>query len=161
MSLHDRLGKYAAQPWHRAYLAKAYKASWELVVETGENPLDGLQRPRVLLCGSGSAETTATCAEAVRRVAPDAALVVIDSSNAPLRASAAQTKAEYLQADARALPFADGSFHWIETDFFLQYFDEAGKRALFAECIHDGIFTRRLIRKDIIFRLTDQLIKIF
>jgi SAM-dependent methyltransferase len=146
-TFHERLQRFARSPLHSRYLRAAYAGSLTEARRLGPDPLAG-RRPRVLLCGTGSAQTTTTflghLAEAHGAVQP----LVLDLGGEPLRASrAAGAKAAYLQADALALPLQDGCLDLVESDFFLQYFDGAGKRRLLGEWARvlsrDGVITTR------------------
>jgi ubiquinone/menaquinone biosynthesis C-methylase UbiE len=132
--LHQSLASYARHPWHARVLRYAYASSHALLRATGADPL-ARARPRVLLCGTGSLETSATFLEFVLGRAPCAQVTVVDLAEAPLRASAAHlaNQVELVRADARHLPFSAATFDLVESDFFLQYFNLAGKRAVLGE----------------------------
>ena len=131
--LHRRLERWSGFRLHRWYLAAAYRAGYEQLRRMGADPL-ARAGARVLLCGTGSAETSLAFARFVRERNPSASLVVLDLSARPLVASRALVPgAGWLRADARALPIAGESIDLIETDFFLQYFEPEAKRVIAAE----------------------------
>lgn len=132
-TFHQRLQRFAQSPLHRGYLRAAYAASLQEARRLGPDPLSG-PRPRVLLCGTGSAQTTTTFLEHLHEAHGAVQPLVLDLGGEPLRASrAAGANAAYLRADALALPLEDGCLDLIESDFFLQYFDGSGKRRLLGE----------------------------
>ncbi len=121
-----------------------YSASVRLVTRQGwPDPL-GRMAPRVLLCGSASPYTTRAFARFVGERHHGAHIDVLDISPYALEQSAQFLKARgeteavavdisFVEGDALHMPFADASFDWIETDFFLQFFSAAEKRRLFGE----------------------------
>jgi ubiquinone/menaquinone biosynthesis C-methylase UbiE len=132
-TFHARLQRFARSPLHRRYLAVAYTHSLEDARACGADPLAGT-RPRVLLCGTGSAQTTAAFLGHLARARGAVEPLVLDLSHEPLRAAMASgARASFARADARDLPLEDGSVDLIESDFFLQYFDTEGKRRIVRE----------------------------
>lgn len=136
---HARHEKYAAADWHRRFLRNAYQHSYRLLEELGCSPLE-LERPCVLLCGVGAPATTLEYAEFLRARRPATRLFVVDVALQPLMASQAALGARSplagvacFCADARSLPFADGSFDLVETDFLLQFLSAHDRRAVLRE----------------------------
>lgn len=135
-----------------------YAASLRLVARQGwPNPLGPMAAaPRVLLCGSASPYTTLTFARFVGRRQPQAHIDVLDISPYALDQSARYLKARqqpesveiaFVEGDALSMPFADSTFDWIETDFFIQFFPAAEKEQIFREWARvlkpGGIITTR------------------
>jgi SAM-dependent methyltransferase len=93
--------------------------------------LDGQPRPRLLDVGCGSADL----ATRVRQQRAQARVVVVDLK--PLHLSEAPSGLHRVAADARRLPFADGSFDVVMASLFLHHFDDeelpALLRSLFAQ----------------------------
>jgi ubiquinone/menaquinone biosynthesis C-methylase UbiE len=150
---YQRHGNYAAAAWHRRFLENAYRRSYEALEGLGCSPLN-LPRPRVLLCGVGAPATTLEFAAFLCARQPSPRMFVVDIMLPPLVASQAALKAQlplanvtFLCADARALPFPDGSFDLVETDFLLQFLAAADRRAVLHEWVRvlrpgGGMMTR-------------------
>jgi SAM-dependent methyltransferase len=132
-TFHGQLQRFARSPLHRRYLTAAYAHSLAQARTLGDDPLAG-RRTRVLLCGTGSAETTAAFLGHLASARGAVEAFVLDLAAEPLRASMASGAAAFFaRADARDLPLEDRSVDLIESDFFLQYFDAQGKRRIVAE----------------------------
>jgi ubiquinone/menaquinone biosynthesis C-methylase UbiE len=136
---YQRHGKYAAAAWHRRFLKNAYQRSYQALEDLGCSPLK-LPRLRVLLCGVGAPATTLEFAAFLCARQLSTRLFVVDVALPPLVASRAALEAEspladvtFLCADARALPFPDGSFDLVETDFLLQFLVSSDRRAVLHE----------------------------
>ena len=136
---HQRHRRYATAAWHRRFLRSAYRRSYQALQGLGCNPLDR-PRPRVLLCGVGAAATALEFADFLGSRQPSVRLFVVDLAMPALAASGAALRARrplldvtFTCADARALPFADGSFDLVETDFLLQFLGPADRRAVLRE----------------------------
>src|SRR5262249_31420296 len=119
-----------------------YTASIRLATRQGwPDPLDRTA-PRVLLCGSASPYTTRAFARFVSGRQRKAHIDVLDISPYALDQSAQFLKARgetaamdisFIEGDALNMPFADESFDWIETDFFIQFFSAAERCHIFRE----------------------------
>jgi ubiquinone/menaquinone biosynthesis C-methylase UbiE len=136
---HQRHRRYATAAWHRRFLRSAYRRSYEALQGLGCRPLDR-PRSRVLLCGVGAAATALEFADFLGGQQPSARLMVVDlampaltASGVALRACQPPLDVTLACADARALPFADGSFDLVETDFLLQFLGPADRRAVLRE----------------------------
>lgn len=121
-----------------------YASSLRFVARQGwPNPLGAMAAtPRVLLCGSASPYTTLTFARFVGRRQLQAHIDVLDISPYALDQSARYLKTHqqpetveiaFVEGDALRMPFADATFDWIETDFFIQFFPAAEKAQIFRE----------------------------
>jgi SAM-dependent methyltransferase len=133
-----------------------YMASERLIQQVGwPDPL-AQEVPRVLLCGTASPYTTLTFARFVSRRNDAAHIDVLDIASLTLHQSEGFLREypdidmghiAFVEADARAMPFADEQFDWIETDFLIQFFSAQQKLALFREWYRvlkpDGIITTR------------------
>lgn len=136
---YERHGKYAAAAWHRRFLKNAYRRSYHALEDLGCSALK-LPRLRVLLCGVGAPATTLEfaaflCARqlSTRLFVADMALPPLVASRAALAAQPPPGDVTFLCADARALPFPDGSFDLVETDFLLQFLAAPDRRAVLHE----------------------------
>lgn len=136
---YQRHGKYAAAAWHRRFLKNAYRRSYKALEDLGCSPLN-LPRARVLLCGAGAPATVLEFAAFLCDRQLSTCLFVADVAQPPLVASQAALEAQspladvtFLRADARALPFPDGSFDLVETDFLLQFLASADRRVVLHE----------------------------
>lgn len=135
---HSRSAFYAGHWLHRWYLRRAYEATYDLVRQLGRDPLS-LPAPRVLLCGTGSAQTTHTFVTFIRERAPNALITVLDLNAIPLESSREQlsriciSNIRFVRANALKMPFEAASFDLIETDFFLQFFSNETKPRLIRE----------------------------
>jgi SAM-dependent methyltransferase len=119
-----------------------YSASIRLATRQGwPDPLDRTSL-RVLLCGSASPHTTRAFARFVSGRQRKAHIDVLDISPYALDQSAQFLKARgettamdisFIEGDALSMPFADESFDWIETDFFIQFFSAAERYQIFRE----------------------------
>jgi len=136
---YQRHGKYAAAAWHRRFLKNAYQRSYKALEDLGCIPLN-LPGARVLLCGAGAPATVQEFAAFLCARKLSTYLFVADVAQTPLVASKAALEAQsplagvtFLRADARALPFPDGSFDLVETDFLLQFLPSADRRVVLQE----------------------------
>ncbi len=136
---YERHGKYAAAAWHRRFLRNAYRRTYEALENLGCSPLTP-PRPRVLLCGVGAPATAVEfaaflCARqlSTRLFVVDVALPPLVASLTALEAQSALTDVTLVCADARALPFSDGSFDLVETDFLLQFLAPPDRRLVLHE----------------------------
>lgn len=134
------------------------------------DPLAG-ELPRVLLCGTASPSTTFTFARFVSKRSNMAHIDALDISPYVLSQSAHYLKfhpdidaarISFVEGDALCMPFADESFDWIETDFFLQFFSAQEKAVLFQEWYRvlkpGGIVTTRdwlMERQDLLERVVE------
>ena len=119
-----------------------YTTSIHLATRQGwPNPL-GRPDTHVLLCGSASPYTTRAFARFVSGRQRNAHIDVLDISPYALDQSAQFLKARgetaamdisFVEGDALSMPFADESFDWIETDFFIQFFSAAERSHIFHE----------------------------
>lgn len=154
---HARHEGWAASSPLRAYLRRSYAWSAKQLAAAGR-PLSTTGPLRVLLCGTGSAATTAEFCHFAESVNARAELWVVDVDVRPLLASRRAEpavrygKVHWTVADARALPFPDASFDWVETDFLLQFHDFADKAAIVREWARvlagTGVVTTREWVKD-------------
>ena len=156
---YTRHGKYAAAAWHRRFLENAYRRSYRALEETGCRPLD---RPpaRVLLCGVGAAATTTQFSAFLEGHQDCARLVVMDLAMRPLVSSRdalcphpPADRTSFVRADARALPFSDGSFDLVETDFLIQLLSPAERGVVLREWARvlrpgGGLMTRDWVRRE-------------
>jgi ubiquinone/menaquinone biosynthesis C-methylase UbiE len=112
--------------------------------------------PRTLLCGTASPYTTIAFVRFVRAHNIMASINILDISSYSLNQSEHllkmsrdidNTNISFVEGNALNMPFADGYFDWIETDFFLQYFSSNERIALFKEWYRvlkpEGIVTTR------------------
>lgn len=96
----------------------AFVAPWSLV---GFAPAEGA---RILDLGCG---TGAMAAEIARRF-PGRAIVGLDASKAQLAVARARHPiAEYVEGDARAIPFADGSFDHVHVSWLFEHVADLAK----------------------------------
>jgi len=126
----------------KAQLRVFYRTSSYLITHLGwPDPLSK-DAPQILLCGTASPYTTATFARFVRKRNSMATITVLDISSYALSQSESllrsyqdidQTKVSFVEADALNLPFPNGHFDWIETDFFIQFFSASEKVILLKE----------------------------
>lgn len=138
---HQSFGKFAERPHQRRYLENAYRRSLELVKEAGwDNPITK-PNAEVLLCGTGSSETSSTFVRIIKGLNPDAAIHILDREQFPLDKSRERLTSElggqmdgieFHQEDALHTSF-DSEISAIETDLFLQFFDPEAKQALINE----------------------------
>jgi SAM-dependent methyltransferase len=138
------------------HLRSSYRKSLEQLHSLGwPDPLMR-EEPRILLCGTASAHTTITFARFINAYQQKAQLDVLDISAYPLQQSQRllqhcrdldQMHISFVESNALQMPFSDGCFDWIETDFFLQFFSSMEKEALFREWYRllkpGGIITTR------------------
>lgn len=119
-----------------------YEASNNLVKQQGWETLAEKDHPSVLLCGTGSSETSSRFVHFVRGKNPSAKITILDLQEYPLLASREQLRKEldgnldgiaFVQTNALTMPFEDSSFDMIETDFFLQFFSSEQKANLLKE----------------------------
>lgn len=131
---HARYRSYAGSGPHRRYLQRAYAFSLERARAMGRDPLRK-ERPRVLLCGTGSAATTEEFVRFVRAQRAAAEIHVLDLNPAPLLASARALGDSvcFVRADGRLAPYPGGAFDLIETDFLLQFLSPEAKAELARE----------------------------
>jgi ubiquinone/menaquinone biosynthesis C-methylase UbiE len=136
---HERHGRYAAAPWHRRFLRHAYHRSFELLDAVGWR---GSARAgsKVLLCGTGAAATSVEFATSLTRALPEPSLIVVDlapaaltTSRSALRKVPMRINAQFVCADAKALPFADSRVDLVETDFLLQFLNGDDRRSVLRE----------------------------
>ena len=126
----------------KAQLRVFYCASSHFINNLGwPDPLSK-KAPQILLCGTASPYTTVTFARFVQRHNSMASLEVLDISPYSLRQSESflgtcqdidPTRVSFVEGDALNLPFSEGRFDWIETDFFIQFFSTEEKDTLFKE----------------------------
>ena len=140
----------------KAQLRVFYRTSSCLINHLGwPDPLSK-DAPQILLCGTASPYTTATFARFVRKRNITASIDVLDISPYALSQSESllrtyqgidQTKVSFVEGDALNMPFPNGHFDWIETDFFIQFFSVQEKVTLFNEWFRilkpGGIVTTR------------------
>ncbi|MEK7605524.1 MAG: class I SAM-dependent methyltransferase [Patescibacteria group bacterium] len=139
---HQSFGKLAERPHQRRYLENAYKRSLGLVQEAGwENPI-AQPDAEVLLCGTGSTETSSTFVRTIRDLNHDAKIHILDREQFPLDRSRERLGRElgeqmdgieFHQEDALHTSFADSEISAIETDLFLQFFPPDAKAELLKE----------------------------
>jgi ubiquinone/menaquinone biosynthesis C-methylase UbiE len=124
---------------HRAYLRHAYDAAQQLA-QTQRRPFLQTDAPKILLCGVGRTATAFFFCDYVRELFPAAEITLLDQrpdvlekSLQKIRRHSPAQKIQLTPGDALALPFADTTFDWIETDHFLQFFSADQLPRLFAE----------------------------
>ncbi len=156
----------------KAQLRVFYRTSSQIINNLGwRNPLSK-KAPQILLCGTASPYTTVTFIRFVREHSLTARIDVLDISPYALSQSESflgtcqdidRTKVSFVEGDALDLPFSDGCFDWIETDFFMQFFSTEEKLTLFKEWYRvlkpGGIVTTRdwlLQGQDFIERVIDR-----
>lgn len=139
---HLRYERVMANPLRGQIQKWFYELSRELIKQQGWESLADLNIPSVLLCGTGSAETSSAFVHFVRAQNPTAHITILDLQDHSLITSRNRLAEEYgadiegidfIQADALHAPFEAGSFDMIETDFFLQFFTEEQKVGLLRE----------------------------
>jgi SAM-dependent methyltransferase len=156
----------------KAQLRVFYRASTHYINKLGwPDPLSK-KTPQILLCGTASPYTTVTFARFVRKHNTESSMAVLDISPYSLSQSESlleacqdidRTKVSFIEGDALDMPFSDGCFDWIETDFFIQFFSAEEKETLFKEWYRvlkpGGIVTTRdwlQQRHDFIERVIDR-----
>ena len=126
----------------RAQLRVFYRTSSYLINKLGWSDPLAKEAPQILLCGTASPYTTVTFARFVRERNIMAGIDVLDISPYSLSQSESllltcqdidRTRVSFVEGDALNMPFADGRFDWIETDFFIQFFSAEEKVILFKE----------------------------
>ena len=126
----------------KAQLRVFYRTSSQFITNLGWRDPLSKKAPRILLCGTASPYTTVTFVRFVRKRSLTASLDVLDISPYSLSQSESvlrtcrdidRTKVSFVEGDALAMPFSDGYFDWIETDFFIQFFSTGEKAILFKE----------------------------
>ena len=156
----------------KAQLRVFYRTSSQFITNLGWRDPLSKKAPRILLCGTASPYTTVTFVRFVRKRSLTASLDVLDISPYSLSQSESvlrtcrdidRTKVSFVEGDALAMPFSDGYFDWIETDFFIQFFSAEEKITIFKEWYRvlkpGGIVTTRdwlLQRQDFIERVVDR-----
>lgn len=127
------LSRYFLYEWlesdraHRRYLQRAYDAVEKL---SGDQRYRlPVKNQKILLCGVGRAATAEYFCERLHRTAPSAKVTLFDLRPAVLDKAARRIwrrglklRIETCAGNALAMPFADESFDWIETDHFFQFF---------------------------------------
>ena len=126
----------------KAQLRVFYRTSSYLITHLRwPDPL-AKEAPRILLCGTASPYTTLTFARFVSKHNAMAGLHVLDISPYSLSQSKRaleachdidRTRVSFVEGDALNMPFPNGHFDWIETDFFIQFFSAQEKVTLFKE----------------------------
>ena len=101
----------------------------------------GLQRPRLLDVGCGSADLP----ERLRLARPELRVVGVDRKLLHLKAAPAGVAR--VAADVKALPFAPGSFDVVTASLFLHHFDSEAAAALLAELF--ALARRALVVNDL------------
>lgn len=153
---HDAFGRVAESPHQRKYLKNVYQRSLKLVEEAGwGNPILR-KHAEVLLCGTGSSETSSTFVDTIRELNPNAKVHILDREQFPLDKSRERLQGElatglanieFHHEDALHTSFDDSSLSAIETDLFLQFFSPDAKQALVREWARilepGGIITTR------------------
>lgn len=140
---HKSFGRLAERPRQRKYLNSVYERALVHAQEAGwGNPFQ-MENAEVLLCGTGSTETSSTFVQAVRDQNPDAKIHILDRESFPLDKSRERLTGElgpegiggidFRQEDALHTSLEDGSISAIETDLFLQFFSPETKRDLIQE----------------------------
>ena len=153
---HRSFGKKNIHPLRQTLLRAFYRTSLRLIDKQGwPDPL-AKEMPCVLLCGTASPYTTTTFVRFVRARNSAANITILDISAYSLSQSEHMLRMcpyidasniSFVEGNALALPCADASFDWIETDFFLQYFSPTERITLLKEWHRvlkpEGIVTSR------------------
>lgn len=139
---HRNFGRKNIHPLRQAWLHTVYCMSARCL-DSLEWPAPLANKtPRTLLCGTASPYTTATFVRFVRARNIETSIDILDISAYALRQSEHllkhcqdidETQISFVEGDALNMPFANETFDWIETDFFLQYFSPLERLALFKE----------------------------
>jgi SAM-dependent methyltransferase len=114
---------------------------WRSLRRTVLPLLAGLQRPRLLDVGCGSADLPAQLQEA------RPGLLVVGLDRKLLHLQAAPGHLARVAADAQALPFAKGSFDVVTASLFLHHFDGEAAAALLRELF--ALARRALVVNDL------------
>ncbi len=148
----------APTPAHCRYLRVAYDATRQLAEEQRQ-PLVVGANPKVLLCGVGRSATAESFCEFLRDNFPKAEVTLFDLRRTPLDKAFPRIaknnlslRVEIRTGDVLAMPFADATFDWIETDHFLQFFPPDQLPLLVAEWRRvlkpGGLVTTRFLSPD-------------
>jgi len=134
-----RFRRYFLYSWltnpdaHRNYLRRVYGEAFAQA-RMAQADIFSQPEPQFLLCGVGTANTAETFCRCVLQVAPHARITLFDIRPKVLeeaqrrltkRGVATDGQIIFLQGNALDFPFAEGTFDWIETDNFLQFFSPA------------------------------------
>lgn len=153
---HSRFSKFTENRFWRKYLDHSYGRGLQLVREAGwDNPVTA-DDANVLLCGTGTPETSSTFVRFVKDQNPQARIHILDKERSPLERSRerlwqelgeASRNIDIRQEDALHTSFPDSSFTGIETDLFLEFFPQKAKQELLQEWFRilrpGGIITTR------------------
>lgn len=147
MTKSPSLSRYFLYEWlanpqaQRDFLRLSYREA-KLLAEEHRKPLFTDPEPRFLLCGVGAPVTARTFYLHASSLAPGARIVLFDQRAGVLEKSVRQlakqetggpARVETCVGDALQMPFADGTFDWIETDYFLAFFRAEQLPQLMAE----------------------------
>jgi len=126
----------------KAQLRAFYRISSQFIHNLGWRDPLAKKAPRILLCGTASPYTTVTFVRFVRKHSLAASFDILDISPYALSQSERllrtcrdidRANVSFVEGDALAMPFSDGCFDWIETDFFIQFFSAEEKTTIFKE----------------------------
>ena len=143
---------------HRRYLGQAYDATRRLAEEQ-QQPQIAAASPKILLCGVGRPATAEYFCEYLCNRVPSAEVTLFDLRRTPLEQAQLEIakadsphRVEIRTGDVLAMPFADATFDWIETDHFLQFFPADQLPRLIAEWRRvlkpGGLVTTRFLTPD-------------
>lgn len=153
---HRNFGRNNIHLIRQIILRAFYRTSTRFMNNLGWSEPLAKKAPRILLCGTASPYTTVTFVRFIRARNIMTSIEIMDISSYSLKQSECllkicrdidNTNISFVEGDALNMPFADGYFDWIETDFFLQYFSPAERTTLFKEWHRvlkpEGIVTTR------------------